>query len=111
MEIVSTGRREIKVCGDGNCFYRAIARAVDGKTDEAHLTFRDMCNEMIAEYPDVFEPYLFNTKSVEEHVRKSVKAGTWAETGRLFSGGALRFPLYSPYPFKNVGILLSDNQS
>ena len=75
MTCVSSGRREVKVRGDGNCFYRAIARAVDGKSDEAHLTFRDMCNEMITEYPEVFESYLFNTKTVEEHVRKSVKAG------------------------------------
>ena len=31
------GRHEVNVRGDGNCFYRAMALAVDEKTDHAKL--------------------------------------------------------------------------
>ena len=41
-------RREVHVLGHGNCFYRAMALAVEGKTDLAYPVFRAMCNEMIA---------------------------------------------------------------
>ena len=55
MCFVPAGRREVNVRGDGNCFYRAMALAVDGKTDHAYPVFRGMCNKMIAKYPKVFE--------------------------------------------------------
>ena len=54
MSCTLTGRREVNVRRDGNCFYRAMALAVSGTTDEAHKFFRAVCNEMIAEYPEVF---------------------------------------------------------
>lgn len=85
MSYIQAARREINARGDGNCFYRAIALAVDGKTDHAYRVFRAMCNEMIAEYPEVFEAYLFSSKTVKEHLEKSSKDGTWAETIDIFS--------------------------
>ena len=54
---VPAGRREVNARGDGNCFYRAMALAVDGKTDHAYPVFRAMCNKMRAEYPKVCEAY------------------------------------------------------
>jgi hypothetical protein len=62
--------------------------AVSGNTDEDYaLLIKAVCNEMIAEYPEVFsEAYLFNSKTrVKEHLRKSMKEGTWAETIDIFS--------------------------
>ena len=85
MSSVPADRREVNVRGDRNCFYRAMALAVDGKTDCAYPVFRAMCNKMIAEYPKVFEAYQFSSKTIEEHLKKSSKDGTWAETMDIFS--------------------------
>ena len=62
MSSILAGRREVNVCGDRNCFYRATALAVDGKTDHAYPVLRGMCNEMIAVYSKVFEAYQFSSK-------------------------------------------------
>ena len=61
-----------------------FALAVDGKTDHAYPVFRAMCNEMIAAFPKVFEAYQFSSKPVKEHLQKSSKDGTWAETIDIF---------------------------
>ena len=48
-------------------------------------SFRAMCNEMIAAYPKVFEAYQFSSKTIKEHLKKSSRDGTWAETIDSFS--------------------------
>ena len=78
MSSIPAGRR-----GDRNYFYRAMAVAVDGKTDHAYPVFRAMCNEMIAAYLKVFEAFQLSTKTIKEHL-KSWKDGTWAETINSF---------------------------
>ena len=40
---------------------------------------------MIAEYPKVFDAYQFSSKTIKEHLKKSSKDGTWAETMDIFS--------------------------
>ena len=40
---------------------------------------------MIAAYPKVFEAYQFSSKTIKEHLKKSSKDGTWAETIDSFS--------------------------
>ena len=64
MPSIPAGRREVNIRGDGNCFYRAMALAVDGKTDHAYPVFRAMYNEMIAAFPKVFEAYHYYLQSV-----------------------------------------------
>ena len=70
MSSVPAGRREVNVRGDENCFYGAMALAVDGKTDHVYPVFRAMCDEIIAEYSKVFEAYQFSSKTIKKHLRK-----------------------------------------
>ena len=51
----------------------------------AKPTMLILCNKMIAEYPKVFEAYQFSSKTIKEHLKKSSKDGTWAETMDIFS--------------------------
>ena len=60
------GRREVIVRGDGNCFYRAIARAIDEKSDKNHMKVRALCNNTLAHFPNVFEPLLFACNTIKE---------------------------------------------
>ena len=85
MSFVPAGRPEVNVRGDGTCFCRAMALAVDGKTDHAYPVFRAMCNKVIAEYPKVFEAYQFSSKTIKEHLKKSSKDGTCAQMMDIFS--------------------------
>ena len=79
------GRREVIVRGDGNCFYRAIARAIDEKSDKNHMKVRALCNNTLAHFPNVFEPLLFACNMIKEHLAKSCRNSTWAETADIYS--------------------------
>ena len=61
MSTILAGICEVNVHGNGNWFYRAMALAVDDKTDHSYALFQAMCNKMIAEYPKVFEAYQFSS--------------------------------------------------
>ena len=74
---------------DGNCFYRAIALWRDETSDRKHGEIRSLCNSLIEKYPQVFQPLLFASRSVDEHVKKSKLAGSWAETVDIFSCATL----------------------
>lgn len=87
--ILHPQRTEVVVRGDGNCFYRAIALWRDETRDRKHREIRSLCNSLIEKYPQVFQPLLFASRSVEEHVKKSKLAGSWAETVDIFSCATL----------------------
>ena len=60
-------------------FYWAIALWRVEMSDEKHDT-------LIEKNPKVFQPLLFSSNSVKEHViKKSMITGTWAETVDIFS--------------------------
>ena len=82
-------RREIVVRGDGNCFYRAIALRRDETSDKKHEEIRRLSSSLIDKNPKVFEPLLFASNFVEEHVKNSKITGTWAETVDIFSCASL----------------------
>ena len=83
--ILHPQRTEVVVRGDGNCFYRAIALWRDETSDRKHGEIRRLSNSLIEKYPQVFQPLLFASRSVEEHVKRSKLAGSWAETVDIFS--------------------------
>ena len=52
-------RREVQVRVDGNCFYRAVALALNGKTDKEFGHIKEMCNMVMTQNSATFRPYLF----------------------------------------------------
>ena len=78
-------RREVVVRGDGNCFYGAIAHWNDEVSDEKHEEIRRLSYSLTERNPKVFEPLLFSSNCVEDHVKNSKIMGTWAETVGIFS--------------------------
>ena len=69
-------RREVVVRRDGNCFYRAIALWNDEVSDEKHEEIRCLSSRLIERNPKVFEPLLFSSNSMEDHVKNSKIRGT-----------------------------------
>lgn len=63
MSCIPTGRREIKVRGDENGFYRAIWFSLLMVIQMKLTWCWEMCNYMIAEYTQVFIAYFFRTKN------------------------------------------------
>ena len=82
-------RREVVVRGDRNCFYGAIALWNDEVGDEKHEEIRRLSSSLIERNPKVFEPLLFSSNSVENHVKNSKITGTWAETVDIFTCASL----------------------
>ena len=81
--------REIVVRGDGNCFYRAIELWRDETSGGKHGEIRRLSSNFIEQHLQVFQPLLFASSSVEEHVRKSKLSGIWAETVDIYSCATL----------------------
>lgn len=73
------GRKELEVCGDGNCLYRSVALAVNGESDLNFGHIREMCNEVMIENPATFRQYLFRHKLMEKHLERSIMSGAWRE--------------------------------
>lgn len=66
--------------GDGNCFFRAISKALCG-SDELHLTIRRAVVTQLETYAPAYENILRSDyKSVSEYIRKSDirSQGSWA---------------------------------
>ena len=70
-------------------FYGAIALWNDEVSDEKHEEICRLSSSLIERNPKVFEPLLFSSNSVEDHVKNSKITGTWAETVDIFSCASL----------------------
>ena len=71
-----------------------------------------LCNSLIEKYPQIFQPLLFASRSVEEHVKKSKLAGSWAETVDIFSCATLLKRTISTFSTKEKsGSLLTLSRS
>ena len=70
-------------------FLRATALWNDGIGDEKHEEIHTLSSCLIESNPKVFEPLLFSSNSVEDHVQNSEITGTWAETVNIFSLASL----------------------
>ena len=84
-------RREFVVRGDGNCF-EFLARNCSWNfeiSDEKLEEIRRLSSSLIERNPKVFEPLLFSSNSVEDHVKNGKITGTWAETVGIFSCASL----------------------
>ena len=58
-------------------------------SDEKHEEIRRLSSTLIEKNPKVFQPFLFASNSVKEHVEKSKITGTWAESVDIFSCASL----------------------
>ena len=52
-------------------------------SDEKHEEIRRLSAALIEKNPKVFQPLVFSSNSVKEHLKKSKIMGTWSETASL----------------------------
>ena len=52
-------------------------------SDEKHEEIRRLSASLIEKNPKVFQPLVFSSNSVKEHLKKSKIMGTWSETASL----------------------------
>ena len=93
--ILPPQRRDIVVRGDGNCFYRAIALWRDETGDRKQEEIRRLSSSFTEQHPQVFQPFLFSSSSVEEHVKKTKITGSW-NLERKIAAGAGNISYSSP---------------
>ena len=72
-----------------NCFCRAIVLWNDDISDDKHKEIRTLSSSSIERNPKVFEPLLFSSNSLEDHVKNSNITGTWTETVDISSWASL----------------------
>ena len=82
---LTIGRKEVAVPGDGNCFYRAVALAINCQNDRNFASVCAICNNIMLQHPNTFKPYLFTHTTMEKHLEKSLDSGTWGETIDIFA--------------------------
>ena len=58
-------------------------------TDGKHEEIRRLSSTLIEKNLNVFQPLLFSSNSMKEHVKKSKITGTWAATVDIFSCASL----------------------
>ena len=65
-----------------------IALWNDEISNEKHEEIRTLSSSLTERNPKVFEPQLFSSNFVEDHVKNSKITGTWVETVDIFNGAS-----------------------
>ena len=65
-----------------------IALWNDEISNEKHEEIRTLSSSLTERNPKVFEPLLFSSNFVEDHVKNSKITGTWVETVDIFDGAS-----------------------
>ena len=65
-----------------------IALWNDEISNEKHEEIRTLSSSLPERNPKVFEPLLFSSNFVEDHVKNSKITGTWVETVDIFNGAS-----------------------
>jgi OTU domain-containing protein 3 len=68
--------RVVEITGDGNCFYRAVARAFH-KDEDFHLLIRSTLMEHIVEDPTPYTAFFENEKRLRNLAHANKKPNTW----------------------------------
>lgn len=85
--LASIDRRLDYIRGDGNCFFRALAKEVYN-SEEFHKEWREAVVDVIEHHPNAFHQYIDDGK-VAEHAREMRKLGTWATTCEIYAAATL----------------------
>ena len=91
------GRRRHTVVGDGNCLYRALAKALTGD-EQNHSSIRLHIQRFENLNRDSFKEILteVNKSTIDEHVRYMGVPGTWGTHVEIFAiSNYLRIPVFT----------------
>lgn len=88
------GRKMESVLGDGNCLFRALSFRLF-EDEELHSKIRSDITHMINENKQKFTPLLIQETSIEAHIRKMYKLGTWGTHLEIIAAATLyQLPIY-----------------
>ncbi|XP_076457842.1 uncharacterized protein LOC143291704 [Babylonia areolata] len=86
-ELATQDRQIDYIRGDGNCFFRAISKAVYG-SEAYHPECRQAVCDLIHAHPDLFRQYIDHS-SITTHIIDMRVMGTWATTCEIYAAAAL----------------------
>ena len=88
------GRKMESVMGDGNCLFRALSCTLF-EDEGLHSKTRSDITQMINQNKQNFRPFLIQETSIETHIRKMYKSGTWGTHLEIIAAATLyQLPIY-----------------
>ena len=88
------GRKMKSVMGDGNCLFRALSCTLF-EDEGLHSKTRSDITQMINQNKQNFRPFLIQETSIETHIRKMYKSGTWGTHLEIIAAATLyQLPIY-----------------
>ena len=84
---VGEGREIDSIRGDGNCFFRAVSKAICG-SEENHKQLRDLCVEFLNTHSNQFRQFV-DDDDIQAHMNAMRKLGTWATQCEIFAAATI----------------------